>query len=51
MLQVLIAIIENAHVEFERTEKGWRLSGKGPLGILALYAIAVVVLAWVVGWL
>ena len=50
MRQVLIAIIENAHVEFERTDGGWRVSGKGPLGIVALPAI-VVLLTWMVGWL
>ena len=36
MRQVFISLIKTAKIEIERTNNGWRLSGSGLLGVLAV---------------
>ena len=52
MARLLQSLVEHCHIEFERTEKGWRLTGKGPLGVFGLLLLVFMLAYWgVTAWM
>ena len=52
MARLLQALVEHCQIELERTEKGWRLTGKGPLGVFGLLSLVFVLAYWgIMSWM
>jgi hypothetical protein len=52
MLRILQSLIENCHLEVERTDKGWRLTGEGPLGVFGLLFLVLALVYWgITAWM